>query len=148
MEWRVELWMWSRESYFHGPLARYVKLRIAHAPGMPGSFSPPPRVSDPGMHHGMCVTHMPWCMLGSLTSGSLWSWWYGNCSRHSRRMRSPQFTYLVRGSFLLFQFQLSGNEEITLVQYIHCPIFYANWLPKKLDRVIIVRARKTWCVNV
>ena len=23
----------------HGPLARYVKLRIAHAPGMPGTFS-------------------------------------------------------------------------------------------------------------
>ena len=26
----------------HGPLARYVKLWIAHAPGMPGTFSPPP----------------------------------------------------------------------------------------------------------
>ena len=26
----------------HGPLARYVKLRVAHAPGMPGTFSPPP----------------------------------------------------------------------------------------------------------
>ena len=27
---------------FHGPLTRYVKLRVAHAPGMPGTFSPPP----------------------------------------------------------------------------------------------------------
>ena len=26
----------------HGPLTRYVKLRVAHAPGMPGTFSPPP----------------------------------------------------------------------------------------------------------
>ena len=26
-----------------------------------------PPVSDPGMHHGTCVTHMPWCMPGSLT---------------------------------------------------------------------------------
>ena len=26
----------------HGPLARYVKLRVAHAPRMPGTFSPPP----------------------------------------------------------------------------------------------------------
>ena len=25
----------------HGPLARYVKLRVAHVPGMPGTFSPP-----------------------------------------------------------------------------------------------------------
>ena len=24
----------------HGPLARYVKLRVAHAPGMPGKISP------------------------------------------------------------------------------------------------------------
>ena len=28
-----------------------------------------PLVSDPGMHHGTCVTHMPWCMSGSLTCG-------------------------------------------------------------------------------
>ena len=36
----------------NGPLARYIKLRVAHATGMPGMFSPPPRVSDPDMHHG------------------------------------------------------------------------------------------------
>ena len=24
-------------------------------------------VSDPGIHHGTCVTHVPWCMSGSLT---------------------------------------------------------------------------------
>ena len=68
----------------HGHLTRYVKLRVAHAPGMPGTFPPPPRVSDPEMHHGTCVTHVPWCMLGSLTSGFLWS-------RHSRRLRNTQF---------------------------------------------------------
>ena len=42
-----------------GPLARYVKLRFEHAPGMPGTFSTPPRVSDPDMHHGTRVTHVP-----------------------------------------------------------------------------------------
>ena len=26
-----------------------------------------PRVGDPGMHHGTCVTHVPWCMSGSPT---------------------------------------------------------------------------------
>ena len=26
---------------FHGSLTRYVKLRVAHAPGIPGTFSPP-----------------------------------------------------------------------------------------------------------
>ena len=28
-----------------------------------------PLVSDPGMHHGTCVTHVPWCISGSLTCG-------------------------------------------------------------------------------
>ena len=76
--------------YDYGLLARYLKLRVAHAPGMPGTFSPPPRVSDPDMHHGTCVRHVPWCMPGSLTRGFLWSHWRGKRSRHSRRMRNPQ----------------------------------------------------------
>ena len=75
----------------YGPLTRYVKLRFAHAPGMPGTFSLPPQVSNPNMHHGMCVTHVPWCMSGLLTSGFLWSRWRGKRSRHSRRMHNPQF---------------------------------------------------------
>ena len=49
------------------------KIAGAHSPGMPGTFFPPPRVSDPDMHHGTCVMHVPWCMPGSLTSGFLWS---------------------------------------------------------------------------
>ena len=42
-----------------------------------------------------CITahawHVPWCISGSLTSGFLWSQWWGIRSRHSRRMRNPQF---------------------------------------------------------
>ena len=72
----------------HGSLARYVKLRLAHAPG---TFSPPPWVSDPDMHHGTSVTHVPRCMLGLLISGFLWSQWRGKRSRYSRRTRNPQF---------------------------------------------------------
>ena len=37
------------------------------------------------------VTHMPGCMPGSLTHGFLWRRWRGKRSRHSRRMRNPQF---------------------------------------------------------
>ena len=79
----------SRHS--HGPLTRYVKLRVAHAPGMPGTFSPSPRVSDPDMQHGTCARHVPWCMPGSPTTGFLWNQWRGKRSRHSRRMYNPQF---------------------------------------------------------
>ena len=67
------------------------KLRVAHAPGMPGTFSPPPLVSDPDIHHGTCVTHVPWCMPGELTSGFLWCRCREKRSRHSRRMRNPKF---------------------------------------------------------
>ena len=67
------------------------KIAGAHAPGMLGTFSQPPRVSDPVMHHGTCVTHAPWCMPGSLSSGFLLSRWRGKRSRHSRCMRNPHF---------------------------------------------------------
>ena len=77
--------------HFYGPLTRCAELRVAHAPGMPGTFSPPSRVGDPDMQHGTCVTHVPWCMPGSLTSGFLLIRGLGKCSRHSRRMRNPQF---------------------------------------------------------
>ena len=36
------LWCHTAIVGHNGPLARYVKLRIAHALGMPGTFSPPP----------------------------------------------------------------------------------------------------------
>ena len=47
-------------------------------------------VSDPGMHHGTCITHVPWCMSGSLTAVA------GKRSRHSRRMHNPQFCVSVK----------------------------------------------------
>ena len=59
--------------------------------GNAGKVSTPPRVSDPIMHHGTCVTHVPWCMMGSLTSGLVWSYWRGKCFWYSRRMHNPKF---------------------------------------------------------
>ena len=53
----------------HGSLNKYAKLRVAHVPRMPECFpchrhQRKPLVSDPCMHHGTCVTHVPWCMPG------------------------------------------------------------------------------------
>ena len=50
---------------------------------------PRPAVSDPDMHHGTCMKHVPWCMPGSLTRGLLCRW-RGKRSQHSRCMRNPQ----------------------------------------------------------
>ena len=65
-------------------LDRYVQLRFAH------TFSPP-WVGDPDMHHGTCLTHVPWNMPESLINGFLWKRWRGKRSRHSRYMHNPQF---------------------------------------------------------
>ena len=75
----------------HGSLARCARLRVAHAPGIPGTFSKSSLVSDADMHHGTCMAHVPWCMPGSLNSGFLWSRWREERSRHSRCMRNQQF---------------------------------------------------------
>ena len=51
-----------------------------------------PRVSDAGMHHGMYVPHMPWCMLGSLTRGVR-----VNVPGIPGACATLNFTYLTRG---------------------------------------------------
>ena len=85
---RVSAHMWYRG---YGPPIRYVKLRIVHAPRMPRTFSPPRQISDPEMRLGTCVMHVPLCMPESIISGIPRSRWQGKRSRHSRRMRNPQF---------------------------------------------------------
>ena len=71
----------------YGSLTRCAKLRVAQAPGMPGTFSPRHRlewkllVSDPGMHHALAVMYV------RIANPR----WRGKRSRHSRRMRNPQF---------------------------------------------------------
>ena len=63
-----------------------------------------PRVSDPDMHHGTCVPHVPSCMSGLLAMhvGIANPWRRGKRSRHSRRMQNPQF-------------YVSGKRLITLL---------------------------------
>ena len=49
-------------------------------------------VSDPGMHHGTCVTHVPWCMSGSLNCGG-----GENVPGIPGPCATRNFTYLARG---------------------------------------------------
>ena len=94
----------------HGPLTRYAKLRVAHAPRMPRTFSPPPRVSDPDMHHGTCVTYVPWCMSVSLTTGFLWSRWRGNRPRAPGACATHNFAYLSRGPWRMPLQELAADR--------------------------------------
>ena len=95
------------------------KIANAHAQGMTGTFSPPPRVSNLDMHHGTCVTHVPWLMSGSLISGFLWSRPWG---KTFPACATRNLTYLVRGPcnhLLLFSvfantFQIYANYHASL----------------------------------
>ena len=76
-------------------LASYQKRKIAGCACAGNVF--PPRNSDPDMHHGTCVTNVPWCMPGSLTSGFLWSRWRENVPGIPGACATRNFTYLLRG---------------------------------------------------
>ena len=71
----------------NGPPTRYVKLRVAHAPWMPGT------------------------LLTSLTGGFVWNRWRGKRSRHSRRMRNTPFCVSGKRPMTLIHVQLLHNER-------------------------------------
>ena len=83
----VEFFVCGYFDFVHWASCRICKIAGAPAPGMPGTFSPSLRVSDPDMHHGTCVTHVPWCMPRSLTSGFLrsrrWGKTFPACPAHA-----------------------------------------------------------------
>ena len=81
---------WDEWRYIPWASCQIRKIAGCACAGNAGLFFPPPLASDPDMHHGTYVTHVPWCMPGSLTSGFLWSRWRGKRSRHSQRMRNPE----------------------------------------------------------
>ena len=130
----------------HGPLARYVKLRVAHAPGLPGTVSPVSQVSDPEMHHGTCMTQVPWCMPGSLTSGFFGSRWRGKHSRHSQGMRIPQFCISGKGPMNIIHevaVHHISNENQT---YFRKKVTEAEWRLYVSANCVIICSDNEWLV--
>ena len=66
---------WDQAIYSHVVWASYQIRKIAgcacagNARNVSHRLQMKPLVSDPGMYHDTCVTHVPWCMSGSLTRG-------------------------------------------------------------------------------
>ena len=125
----------------NGPLTRYAKLRVAHAPGMSGTFSPPSRVSDPNMHYGPCVTPVPWRMLESLTSSFVWSRWRRKRSRHFSACATRNSVYLVRGPLQRYvQYHAMADHSIK-------GLLYLNFNDLDISRVLctnLVRSHFQW----
>ena len=69
-----------------------VRLYERHPIASPNRLQRKPLVSVPGMRHGTCVTHVPRCMLGSLTRGG-----GENVPGIPCACATRNFTYLVRG---------------------------------------------------
>ena len=69
-----------------------------------------PLVSDPGMHHGTRVTHVPWCMSGSQTrSGG------ENFPGIPGAIATRNFTYLARGPLI----SICANESMRQLDIDH-----------------------------
>ena len=89
-----------------------------------GNVSSPPRVSYPSIHPGTCVTHVPWCMPGSLTNGFLSSRWWENPSRHPRHMRNPQFYVSGKGPMASLSWiseeWMKDTGKIARLQRVNC----------------------------
>ena len=108
------------------PSCQIRKLAGCACAGNAGNiFFPTPRVSDPDMHHGTCVTHVPWCMPGLLTSDFLWSRLRVKRSRLSRRMRNPQV-------------DLSGKSLLTCyMRLTYVCICVKAWLPRVICMTLV-----------
>ena len=87
----VCLGYFNTERHRHGPLTRYVKLRVVHAPGMPGMFSSPPTSKETASwrsrHASRHVHHAGTLMHVGITDPRC----RRKRSRRSRRMRNPHF---------------------------------------------------------
>ena len=81
-------------------------------------FQRKPIISNPGMHHGTCVAHVPWCMSGSLIRGS---------GEHVSDIpgATRDLTYLPRGLFA------DGNavkRNFVSLRHISPSLFSMCWL--------------------
>ena len=66
-----------------------------------------------------CVTHVPWCMPGSLTSGR----WREKSSPHSRHMRNPQFK--VSGKRVM-KFMPPWKHTVTIIIFTEVNMRWIN----------------------
>ena len=75
----------------HGSLARYVKLRVTYAPGMPGTFSQPLTSKDTASYRSRHASRHVRDAHSVIHVGIIKPQRRGKLPRHSGRMRNPQF---------------------------------------------------------
>ena len=116
----------------NGPLTRYAKLWVAHAPGMPGTFFPPPTSKETASQRSRYASRHVSDARAVMHVGIANSRWWGKRSQHSRCMGNPQFTYLARGPCQ------NPQEEVVPKEYHYQQS--QLWVPNTLKNV----SRRTW----
>ena len=81
-------YLWWHE---HGPVTRYVKLRFAHAPGMPGTFFRPLTSKETACYWSRHASRHVRDARGVMHVGIADPRWREKRSQYSRHMRNPQF---------------------------------------------------------
>ena len=80
-------------------------------------------VNEPGMHHGTCVTHVSWCMSGSLTRGGR-----ENISSIPGACANCNSAYLARGPW---RFNTGNPHHLALSElHIRFSPFISLWFDK------------------
>ena len=80
-----------------------------------------PLVSGPGLHHGTCVTHVPWCMSGALTPGG-----GENVPGIPGAYATDKFAYLARGPWT-FVHKCSSNALMLIRHQTITRTNYSQW---------------------
>ena len=78
--------------------------RLRDYPTPVPSWAGPASSLDPGLHHSSCVTHVSWCMSGSLTRGG-----GENVPGISGTCATRNFMYLARGPWLCWPWVNTGR---------------------------------------
>ena len=90
-------------------------------------------VSDPGMHHGTCVTHVPWCMSGSLYSLLIPRW----CNTLVPGLNGLHFTDDILNILFL-------NENTCILTDISLKVVTIGLIDIKSS---LVQAMVWWCIG-
>ena len=118
---------WSCHSLAMGLLPYMVKLRVAHAPGMPGTFSPQPTSKEIASYRSRHASRHVRDARAVMHVGINNQRWWGKRSRHSRRMRNPQFC--VSGKRQIshqYVKWLSGDFDYNAVISFFCDFRWGN----------------------
>ena len=119
----------------NGPLARYVKLWVAHAPGMPETFSPPPTSKETASYRSRQTSRHVRNACAVMHVGIANPWRRGNVPGIPGACATRNFTYLTRGPWPL----MNSSSSMCWISLFILKMYYPQPSSK---------SRSRWCEGV